>query len=410
MTDAVALGREATQLDKESPMRRFMLLFALALIASSGAGALEVVEVNGAVLNCLFAPALGDGTCPRTVAEDWVATFSLPFSAGDGRLQSRVMTAGDAGTAGAGLVEYAYRVNLTEVRGSTALSCVSRLIVEFSSFSRFDFDQDRALEDAFAITAAGSGTVGPSRVDRVGDSIAFSFSPAICPGESSYFMGLVSTEPPTAVRAEISQTLTEESFDLEARGPAASPDRVGRRRNCLAGGITPVPDVPYYVPLCRCLEDPGHREFHCGFLRPDFFLERRIPWPVRVGEPFTVEWRIQPLTEMSEPLLVEVALPETISLVEGKSSTLSFEPTPVGQSAKAQLLVSAAEAGEFESTAKVVMADGSSQGLDLGFSAVAFNPQPEPPAMRFLNGIWIALGLAVLLLAALWLARRSRRV
>ncbi|MEE8524054.1 MAG: hypothetical protein V3T72_08990 [Thermoanaerobaculia bacterium] len=373
------------------------------LVVAPAAQALEVAEVNGASLNCLFAAAdPAGGGCPWVVASDQTPTFPVPFAAGEGRLQSRIMTEGAAGTPGEGLIAYEYRVDLSDVRGITAAACVSRLTVQFGDFTRFDFDEDRALEDAFVITAAAIGSVRPSRIDRVGDTVNFIFFPGVCPGESSYFMGLVSTEPPVAVTAEISHTLSGETVELEVRAPAATGGGGRPARDCLVPGFGTVP-IPHFVPLCRCLEDRSVREFHCRLFHPDFLLDRRIPWPLRAGEPFDVEWVLEPLAEMSGPLVVAEELPKSFTLV-GQKPELEFVPTPLGQTAAARMQVSATAAGEFETRGKVTSADGESVPLQLAFKV---EESEQPPAAGFQLQYWIVAGILALLVI-LWLLKRRR--
>ncbi|MEM9233086.1 MAG: hypothetical protein AAGA69_02470 [Pseudomonadota bacterium] len=90
--------------------------------------------------------------------------------------------------------------------------------------------------------------------------------------------------------------------------------------------VLPIPDS---VPLFRCLEDAGAREFRCRLLHPDFFIARRIPSPFEPGRPFEEEWFFTPLTEITTPVEVlfsGAGLKEPVRHTFGKNSKVgSFE-------------------------------------------------------------------------------------
>jgi hypothetical protein len=51
---------------------------------------------------------------------------------------------------------------------------------------------------------------------------------------------------------------------------------------------------------CRCLSDPGLRQFRCGFFLPDVFLSLRMPLPPRgPGEPVEAAWTVHPWTDVA---------------------------------------------------------------------------------------------------------------
>lgn len=73
--------------------------------------------------------------------------------------------------------------------------------------------------------------------------------------------------------------------------------------NCLVLGVAGVPGatpLPFSreTPICRCLRDSGAREFRCAFLHPDFFMVRRIPFPLPPQQQFSEVWEFLPLTEL----------------------------------------------------------------------------------------------------------------
>ena len=86
----------------------------------------------------------------------------------------------------------------------------------------------------------------------------------------------------------------------------AADRRAGR---CVAFGITD-PDTGEWLelpisrdtPACRCFEDQSAREFRCGVLHPDFYMVRRIPWPLVAGKKFTEKWEFTPLTDLDGPV------------------------------------------------------------------------------------------------------------
>ena len=95
--------------------------------------------------------------------------------------------------------------------------------------------------------------------------------------------------------------------------------------------------IPRWVPVCRCLADTNLRSQRCALLDPSLFLFRRIPWPLRAGQRFKVQWTVVPLTTIDGPLEIVDRLPpgfrtRTSSVVFpagqltiGKSITLEYE-------------------------------------------------------------------------------------
>lgn len=92
------------------------------------------------------------------------------------------------------------------------------------------------------------------------------------------------------------------------------------------------------TPVCRCLVDPVLRAQRCALLDPSFFLFRSIPWPLRPGQKFRVEWTLVPLTRIAAPLEVSDRLPAgfqaphhsgrvfaAAGMAVGKSTTLVYD-------------------------------------------------------------------------------------
>ena len=75
-----------------------------------------------------------------------------------------------------------------------------------------------AAVQAYIVTSGGLGTIAPVFAEQSGDEIRFEFAPPICPGQSSFFIGLLSTNPPTDARASLRLTSGSNAVVL-ARAP-----------------------------------------------------------------------------------------------------------------------------------------------------------------------------------------------
>src|SRR4030095_2821919 len=124
---------------------------------------------------------------------------------------------GEAGTAGAGLHAYLYRIELKNVRGITALLGVHELRIEFGPIASIDYDDDGEPDDVFVITGGGVGAVAPSSAETDGRFVTLHFDPPVCAGsspgtgKSSFFIGLASKQGPRAVTATVRDTLGGET-------------------------------------------------------------------------------------------------------------------------------------------------------------------------------------------------------
>lgn len=197
-------------------MKKALLCGALVLSASAASAlVLPISPVGFPAVNCVFS-----ATCVISVT-DTTSDISLPGGAGTGFLQSRTFS-GEPGTQAEGMTGYMYRIDLRDIRGITFVPCVDRFTLNFGPGSSLDYDGDGDLERIFVATSGGLGSVGPSSADKVGNVITFTFAPAVCAGESSYFFGLASPRPPRFVTAQL-RTLTGDSVSLDARVPEAPP-------------------------------------------------------------------------------------------------------------------------------------------------------------------------------------------
>ena len=196
--------------------------------AAAPAAALSIVDVSAPDINCLF-----DTDCTITVS-DLADYFTPPGASGSAFLQSRTWPVGEAGTPGAGLYAYLYRVDLRQAVGVTAASCVTNLRIDFGPITPLDYNGDQTPDDVFVIVKGGLGNVRPAAADLAGDTLTLMFDPPVCvgsraeDGDSSFFFGLASTEPPHDVTAYLAGTLGLDET-LDARAPRrAEPNLAGK--------------------------------------------------------------------------------------------------------------------------------------------------------------------------------------
>jgi len=106
------------------------------------------------------------------------------------------------------------------------------------------------------------------------------------------------------------------------------------------GGLPglPIPFIPDYAPVCRCLQDEGLRdETRCALLNPDFFMFRRTP-SIDAGEPFKVTWTLVALSKLKGVIELTELLPDGFQtslkgpltffvdqLPQGASMTLTYD-------------------------------------------------------------------------------------
>ncbi|MDH3660658.1 MAG: hypothetical protein OEU92_11655 [Alphaproteobacteria bacterium] len=281
----------------------------------------------------------------------------LPANTGGAFLQSRTSDAGEVGTEGAGLIPYTYRVNLKRVRGITAASCVARMSFDAGPIAQLNYDGSGPAEDMFVVTRGGIGSVRPSSAERVGDKITIHFRDPVCPGESSYFFGFASDQNPIAAVAELRDTLLGDVVEVALRVPegGSPPPVVSSNCDILGGSAL---GIPRWLPVCRCLEDPGLREFRCALAHPDFFLVRRIPWPIPVEQEFDISWTMTPLTNMRGDITIKEDLPSSFSLLAGDGRLVFTPELTVGQPKTSTLRARAGSLpGRFRARAEITSDD-----------------------------------------------------
>jgi hypothetical protein len=179
--------------------------------AASGAQAapLSVVDVSAPAINCVFnatpIPNVPPPAC-QMVINDSIGVFTPPGDIGIARLQSRTYP-GTAPAPAAGDMAYVYRVDLTEVKGVTAVNCVTKLALKFGPVVKLHYGPN-GDSDIFVVTSGGLGSVGIGSADQVGGTITFTFASPVCPGATSYFFGLASKSvKPVAGKATVSFSL-----------------------------------------------------------------------------------------------------------------------------------------------------------------------------------------------------------
>lgn len=189
-----------------------ILSLALLSLASATAGAyttLNTVFVSAPAINCVFSP-----TCSEVV-NDSTGPISLPGWPASPTffLQTRTYP-GQPGSPAAGLYAYEYRIDLTPAGQQTGPEdCLFAVTINFGPVVPMDFNGSGTNNDVYVVTEGGIGSVAPTTVIQDGSQITFLFAAEadtglisqMCVGASSFFIGLVSAEPPTDSTALIDQ-------------------------------------------------------------------------------------------------------------------------------------------------------------------------------------------------------------
>jgi hypothetical protein len=128
---------------------------------------------------------------------------------------------------------------------------------------------------------------------------------------------------------------------------------------CTIHGFPGLP-VPVSSPVCRCLRDPGLREFRCGLFHPSMFLFRRIPEPIRAGEPFPVKWTLVALAPLKGTVELTDVFPAGFN---GPKSPLTFfvDQLPVGGSVTLEYKATAPKGGKYK--VDTILDDGRMQTM-----------------------------------------------
>lgn len=141
---------------------------------------------------------------------------------------------------------------------------------------------------------------------------------------------------------------------------------------CIVTGFGPIGGfIPSWLPVCRCLQDQGLREFRCGLFHPDFFLFRRTPWPLKPDEKYNVKWTLVPLGQLKGVLEVSEGL--------GFKGPLTFfvDQLPPGQSMTLEYPAVAGKAGEYKVESSIVFTKAG-QKPDTGKIRTVLEVGPKP--------------------------------
>ncbi len=194
--------------------------------SAAPAAALSFANVSDTAVRCLF-----DTDC-AVPTDDTTAAFTFDLMTGSGFLQSRVWPRGQAGTPGAGLYPYLYRVDMRELVGPGNPACITSFSLDFGPIVPLDYDGNGSLDQVFVVTSGGLGTITPSSADLTGDRLTFNFSPPVCGdfspsqdnGESTFFFGLASPFRDQEVVANASHNWSGDALELNARAPRFTGD------------------------------------------------------------------------------------------------------------------------------------------------------------------------------------------
>ena len=405
------------QMDRKNCRRLWevLSLAILGLLATASpldARRLDLAEAATTQFNCIFSTDPRDPVgCSIPIEGDLSSEFSVPGFSGEAFLQSRTLRPGTPGTRGNGQRPYEYKFSLLDVTGSGTGPCVSRLTVPFFEYTRLDYDEDLADDDAWVLRRGSPGGIlsfgtPPTRVERIAETVSFIFGTPVCPGGASQFAGLVSPHPAATVMAEVSLT-NGDVLELEVLAPGLPDGWPPPPPPCEVSRFPdPVP-IPSFVPLCRCLQDELARAFRCGILMPNLVLEREIPWPIPRGESFSAKWKMTPLRPLEGDVSITENLPKGVEAPNQQTRITFPQATPVDQTVEMEVALSSSDAvGKVASSATVEFADGTGEISSLGFNVEQGKEPEQPGGLTAAGGFLIALG--ILLVIALLLRRKRR--
>jgi hypothetical protein len=107
--------------------------------------------------------------------------------------------------------------NLVSCPGSAP--CIDELRINFGRLAGLNLTNPLgATGRVYVVTSGGVGTMAPTSIEQEGSVITLRFADGICPGESSYFIGLISSNAPTTTRAVLDLT-SGSSLVVSARTP-----------------------------------------------------------------------------------------------------------------------------------------------------------------------------------------------
>ncbi len=202
---------EATQL--KNFLFALLVCFAPVVVA---AAPLKVVNVNAPAINCVF-------NTPCTIAVNDTTDNIRMSTGGIGILKSRTFK-GLPGSPADRLFAFEYLLDLRNAVGATAVSCIDWMKIDFGEVASLDFNGDSRPDQVFVVTGGGIGTVGIASAIQTASNIRFNFTSPICggsapgKGDSSFFWGLASKQPPELVTATLHET-SGATHVVKARSP-----------------------------------------------------------------------------------------------------------------------------------------------------------------------------------------------
>jgi hypothetical protein len=181
-------------------VRNWIVALAIGVLAPAAASAsdLDVVNVAAPAINCVF-----NAACKVTVFDTY-SSFTPNGDSGEARLQSRSFAAEPPAPL-AGKMAYLYRVDLTGVTAPAATNCVTAVQFVFGPITKGPFAPGSPPKDLFVVTSGGLGSVSVANATAAGNIVTVNFpARGVCPGQTSYFFGLVSaTTVPVNATARI---------------------------------------------------------------------------------------------------------------------------------------------------------------------------------------------------------------
>ncbi|HWN94218.1 MAG TPA: hypothetical protein VNT99_04235 [Methylomirabilota bacterium] len=101
--------------------------------------------------------------------------------------------------------------------------CIDTLHIRFNRvISTLDFDGNGTDDQGFVVTSGGLDTVRPASVEWNDGVVTLRFSPPLCAGDSSVFVGLVSSNAPGHSKTLLGLT-SGSTLDVAARAPTVRP-------------------------------------------------------------------------------------------------------------------------------------------------------------------------------------------
>lgn len=204
--------------------RRFLIFVGvvLGLVVTAGCmpkseSSLKTANVSASAIYCIFDPS-----CTVTVTNS--STTPIPLEAGGTSLLYSRTFVGKPGTPASGLYGYEYRIDLEkasetrvhveEVGEVTYMPCLRSITIEFGPvIDTLDFDGDKETGDlAYIVTRGGPGKIGIASMQKYSNRVTFHFDSPLCvggpdhPGDSTYFFGLVSSQPHGSATATLKET------------------------------------------------------------------------------------------------------------------------------------------------------------------------------------------------------------